>query len=992
MTVERDPSADDGYDLFISYRSAKSGAHAVAVRDALYALDKRHPGSRSIRIFLDRISLRTGGLDAHIANGLRKSRHLVVLIDETTVRSPWVDKEVRDWLDAGGAPDRLFLMRTSSATDLSWNGDTGRFARPDSLPEALRDAFVSEQKYIDFVVPPRRVNEVDLIGLYASVMAADPEAMGEDERRHLQKQRRRNRIFTTILAALLAGSLIAGTLAVSNFLRADESARQARADALGAEGLLTLPVAPDRAIDQAVEASRLGSGTSIRSALLATASDTRRLQGTFSLSRDGGAASLAGVSLSPEARTLTAWGPDTGGGSIVVTWETTNRDVMQRFSVPEETITSLIEVPGVAYLACTPERALKVDWHTYETVVLHPAHAGCTAEAYLGGGVAEIIEADASHRLVGVTIDGRGIDHSGSLVPGPRETTWRLVTRGRLIIAVLTPKGVVDLDAQAQGSLASADSDTFMTKGQRGYRMFSVSGTKLSQTAPTLPADVTAVAGWRDYRNRHRVIWATASGTMGWTGGPETLTVGGGRVQSGQLPFLTRYEGDYQSDNALLIVGARVSKVTMADDRLTEVPLGTRSSSTTGASKLGASTCGGRNSVILDEAAYVTADALDRKITAAGRLIESPAVLRNCHAVEAGPPIRIDGNLVAESAFANLNLTDIGPQGELALAREDGSISYFSGLDNDMVPWSITPSLGSILAPDGATILRDGEPPTLESATGITEVVAGGAWTRPSPDGRGGILVDDNERRWLAIAGEIPQMLAPDCTQESFEPGADFMSNLDEARTPRLVGSTDGRRVNCLTGDPVPTGPTILAYVASGGLSYVVSREAGTVRLTTWRAGDTTPTTRDLPGTHSTTTFTAVGATGDRVIISGGDSPELLEFRWDGTEFRAGQRFAMSVGPPATLAYSPDESLLIAVTADRRFDVFDTFTGRLLASHTQAVESGAYTGLVVLERDGFLLAFLYDTSDTRSGTLIRIPVGIPQLKDLLCRVHRAPSC
>lgn len=989
MTIERDPSTDDGYDLFISYRSEKSGAHAVAVRDALYALDKRHHGADPIRIFLDRISLRTGGLGEHIASGLRSSRYLVVLIDETTVRSPWVNKEVRDWLDAGGAPDRLFLMRTSSAADLTWNGDTGRFAQPDSIPEALRDAFASEQKYIDFVVPPRRVGEVDLIGLYASVMSADPEAMGEDERRHLQKQRRRNRIFTTILAVLLAGSLVSGTLAVSNFLRADESARQARADALGAEGLLTLPVAPDRAIDQAVEASRLGSGTSIRSALLATASDTRRLQGTFSLTRDGGASSLAGVSLSPESRTLTAWGPGAGGGSVVVTWETTNRDVMQRFSVPEETITSLIEVPGVAYLACTPERALKIDWRTHETVVLHPAHAGCTAEAYLGGGTTEIIEPGGPRRLIGTTIDGRGVDYEGSLVPGSREAAWRLIERDGVVAAMLTPRGVVELDAHVRGSLAAATSDSFATKERKGrYRLHTVTGpATLRQKVFRVPPDAAAVAGWQDYKDRQVLIWVTTTGTVGWSGGSDRVTTSGGpeddrRTENNAERIPPTLVG-YGYEKLLLTTGNRHFKVSTSDDRLIVEPLVLRRAVDGEASKPDATTCTGSDSVIVDDTSYVTAS---------GNLIEGRATLRNCHAVEAGPPIRVDGQVVAESAFADLNLTDVGAQGELALAREDGWISYFSGLDNDMVPWSITPNLGSILTPDGATVLRDGEPLTVESAAGATEVVDGGAWTRPSPDGRGGIVVDDHKRRWLAIAGEIPQMLAPDCTHESFEPGAAFMSSLDEARTPQLVGRTDGRRVNCLTGDPLPTGPTILAYVVGKELSYVVSREEGTVRLTTWRAGDTTPTTRDLPGTHSTATHAAVGATGDRVLLSGKDSPELLEFRWDGTEFRAGQRFAMAVGPPSTLAYSPDETLLMAVTADRRFDVFDTPTGRLLASHTQPVESGDYTGLVILEREGFLLASLYDAGNTRSGTLIRIPVGIPQLQDLLCRVHRAPSC
>ena len=88
------------YDLFISYRSESSGRHAAALRDALYAFDKRHSG-KGLRIFLDRISLRNGPLDEHIKEGLGLSRHLVVLVDSTTRKSPWVDTEIRTWLERG---------------------------------------------------------------------------------------------------------------------------------------------------------------------------------------------------------------------------------------------------------------------------------------------------------------------------------------------------------------------------------------------------------------------------------------------------------------------------------------------------------------------------------------------------------------------------------------------------------------------------------------------------------------------------------------------------------------------------------------------------------------------------------------------------------------------------------------------------------------------------------------------------------------------------
>lgn len=988
MTIAADASGEGGYDLFISYRSEKSAAHAVAIRDALYVLGKRHPEQRQMRIFLDRISLRTGGLAENIANGVRNSRHLLVLIDETTVRSEWVSKEIRDWLDAGGAQERLFLMRTSTAVDLSWDDDADTFRYPEVLPQPLRNAFSFQQKTIDFTVPPRRVNEVELIGLYSSVMAADPEAMGEDERRHLQKQRRRNRIFTGILAGFLVVSLAAGAIAVVNFLRADESARQARSDALGAEGLLTLPVAPDRAIDQAVEASRLGSGTSVRSVLLATASDTRRLQGTFSLSRDGGARSLAGVSLSPGSTTLTAWGPVEDGGSVVVSWETTNRDVVQRFPVAEDTITSMVEVPGIAYLACTPQRALRIDWRTHQTVVLHPAATACTTDAYLGGGVAQVTTAQGTRTLVGATIDGQAIEATGVLLPGSRERVWRLIENDGVITGVLTPKGVVELERADRGRLMSADSVTFVTVRRNGkYRMFSVAGTTLRQTTPKIPSDVTAAVGWEDYRGRQVLVWVLANGTVGWTGGSDTLTMGGRSPDQGTRtdqptaapPRLARFE----SDSALLSIGNRFFEVSEQDGRLAAEPLAVRRTAIPEASKRETTTCGPYAPVIVDEKSYVTAT---------GQLVERGAVLRNCHAVEAGPPVRIDGRVVAESAFANLRLTDVGKDGQLALAREDGVISYFSASDDESVPWSIDPSLQSLMAPNGTVVLKPGPPPSLVSDAGTVEMGLGasGHWSLPSPDGKGGVLVD-GKRRWLAIDGEIPVMLSAECTNQAFEPSTDFRSSLDAARAPQLIGHTARGRIDCLTGAALPAAPAVLAYVV-GDRSVIVSRDDGRVAVTTWRTGDTTPTVRELPGIHPKATIAAVGPSGDRVLVGGSDSPELLEFAWDGAEFRPAQRYAMTVGVPSTFAYSPDESLVMTARIDGMFDVFDSATGRLLASHTTPIDSDTYTGLVIVEREGFLLAFLRHAGDGGGGALIRIPVGIPQLQDLLCRVHHSTQC
>ena len=123
-------------------------------------------------------------------------------------------------------------------------------------------------------------------------------------------------------------------IAAQNAIRANEASRQARADALAAEALLTLPVSPERAMAMGIQAGKLNDSASIRSALIEIAAGTRQLAGTMSLTKETDATSLTGLSFDPDGRYLTAWGPGTTEGrTVVATWLNISGDLTRSFEI-----------------------------------------------------------------------------------------------------------------------------------------------------------------------------------------------------------------------------------------------------------------------------------------------------------------------------------------------------------------------------------------------------------------------------------------------------------------------------------------------------------------------------------------------------------------------------------------------------------------------------------------------------------------------------------
>ena len=420
--------------------------------------------------------------------------------------------------------------------NLRWGGEN--FESPEQLPEALSGLFKTEQKYTEFTVSPRRAKDIDLVPLYSSVTGQDPDSLKVDELRFRSRQRVRKNLILAVLAVLLAGAIIATIAAVRNAMRAQESSQQAQADALAAEGLLTLPVLPERAVDMIVKAGRMGSGTSIRSALITAANETGPLTGTMSLARETEAKSLTGLSVDLTGRYLTAWGPGSGEGkTAVATWLGGSGDLIQSFQLDGKVV-NLIEVPGNVFLACTDTKALKIDWHTHEVEVLFEKEdVSCTFDTALAG---VAVLAVASHgspsteRLFFHTIEGVQYQVEGDLTISNPQTAYRFVemksegdSSESTRIRIATPTGLTE-EVKVPGYVIHEEPDALTVKQADGSFVALVLKDGKPAIIPLqIPKDAHSAVTWLDDKKEPRSIWVTSTGTVGTSFSDSTFVMEG---------------------------------------------------------------------------------------------------------------------------------------------------------------------------------------------------------------------------------------------------------------------------------------------------------------------------------------------------------------------------------------------------------------------------------------------------------------------------------
>jgi WD40 repeat protein len=195
------------YDAFLSYSHEADRATAVALQQSLQRFGKPWYRARALRVFRDDASLAAEpGLWPAIERALAASDHFILLASPKAARSPWVEREVRYWVQHKPL-DRLLIVLT--------DGDLASTAASPALVDAIRE----EPRFVDLRWA-RRGGELDLREPRFQAAVADlaaplhgrskDELIGEAVREH----RRTVRIARTVVTAVALLAVLAATAAL----------------------------------------------------------------------------------------------------------------------------------------------------------------------------------------------------------------------------------------------------------------------------------------------------------------------------------------------------------------------------------------------------------------------------------------------------------------------------------------------------------------------------------------------------------------------------------------------------------------------------------------------------------------------------------------------------------------------------------------------------------------------------------------------------------
>jgi len=167
----------------------------------------------------------------------------VLIASPAAAASPWVNREVRWWLDDGRS-DQLIVAATTPGT--AWDEDAADWADDALIPPALRGALAAEPKFVDLIEVAKThgralsVQKVAEIAAPIRGMESISDLIGD----HLREQRRTRRLVTaavSLLVLLTAAAVTASVIAAGQLNRALHSAQVALSRRLAATSGSELP-------------------------------------------------------------------------------------------------------------------------------------------------------------------------------------------------------------------------------------------------------------------------------------------------------------------------------------------------------------------------------------------------------------------------------------------------------------------------------------------------------------------------------------------------------------------------------------------------------------------------------------------------------------------------------------------------------------------------------------------------------------------------------
>ncbi|MFE7740720.1 TIR domain-containing protein [Nocardia sp. NPDC057455] len=1026
------------FDAFISYRAQTSSKAAHQLQRALVALSKRHrPDGDLISLFLDTQSLIAGKLSGEIKDALENSRSLIVLLGPDTYKSPWVDLEIRHWLDNGGDVSRLFLVRHDPSVDLKWDDDRNDFAEPRFLPSALSKRFPEEQKWLELRSSPIGTDETALVGLYAPIAGIRPEDLLLAEANFQQRRQRQTRAIVSALSILLVMALVAATLAFSNWrssesnrARADREAVQARAEANAAQALLAAGDSAARGIRLGVEAAQLSSSTSVRAALLAVADSSAVLQHAFEFPRADAGYPGTGVAFSHDSSHLFAWGhaPD-GDDSYLVQWdlETGRQLFATRLRVPK--LSAIASVGSRWAAGCSDAGPLIISLVTREVRRLDtawPRSWSCALHTFAGGLVVTTQEKGGPQGISYFADNaGETTELAGMSSAAVRHEAPAAVVAGAGGIAVVRADGVhrlgdqpvrtVDVLDNSGGFAVRADDRRWLfgRPDQDGYALTEVTATpEAVDSAPRLT--LNGLTG--------ELAEVAADGTVSMPGTPGSVRIEN-RAREERFFHATRIRPIRNGFVVIFRDGASVvwppgelaypSLVNhMPRDTWRVLPSGWGQSAGRAGEDAVLGACANGEQVYLTGGTRSTAvwavdaNRLARKFN--GFATSGP----DCGVVSVDEGLRFSSARGDGSAGKTVLRKSSAYDG-LALSTDESKIAIVQA----ELPIEVLSSQGAANQPWG---MRQMPLPETTTALGALRVIKGYDHVRiVQPNGKVRSWRDEKMGDVLAVHPAGKEILADFLGPETrailvtetgktgdadnfcavrpakYVPAPGFQTSKKSAQQALLVAAGPRGTIDCHSGKLVDAIPPdrVVDYGIDGDRGRILWRDdAGRLQITEWD-GDSSDV-RTTPAPAEISRPGARVSVSDSLIAGIAEGEGLLRvYRSASGGWQQQTTIPVTVQRIVGLALADHGTLAVVVAEDSTFEIFDIATGRRLMTSRQSFDTTMHPQRIALyESDGFITILLYEKDKPTSRSAVEIPITVPLLIDQLCTAYTAPAC
>lgn len=1041
------------FDAFLSYARAASATEAEALKRGIEQFARPWNRARSSTVFLDDQSLSaSSSLEDSITGALAQASWLIVLLSEAAAASPWVNREISWWLDHRD-PDRMLLVHNRGV--VRW--EDGDFTTDSTaIPPALRGRLKREPRWIDLLwfdtddslgeQDPRFTDVV--LQLYCPIHQLDRESALAQRDRRVRRAKRLMSAAIATLSGLLVVAVAAGGFALIKQRDAETAALQASAQAHAAQAVLELPYSGSAAIEAAIQASTESDDASVRASMLTVADQTSRLRRIFQYPLSDVAGDVRGLSFSRDGEFLHAWGDTDAGRSRLVTWSTSTGKQVADATIAERRLSFLLDAGPNGYIACIPFGPVQIDRETLAiTKLTSPVSGGvddeysntqCSTRYFDGGVLAQGYGDDQHPNVYAFLDDGRRVDipngSSGSGPSGQRAvavTLFGLAYYGDVLpldmkergYFFLTAKGVAEVpykvpQSPEAGIVNQSPSGQVVIRGANAdfYSYDAVSGSEVLRI-PTPPGTVHVAP----LPESTGFAWITSGGRVGWTGGGQQTQLTDVHPPDGDLRDIEVYRPQIvpYRDGLLASMGRTVWRLTLpiAGGGWVVEPLAGSLPAPNGPSlaweqPAEAGVCARGTSLLAIDRQYVDGD---RIATATG-----PALLAECRAVDLGPPLAVDGQVVSgatpgDSLWGEDRHFAVAPTGSLALAQVGGRIELLSEASRTV--WSRTALTATVMSDggqlarfeDGAVFLAGAE------REERLELPAGAEGVAVRPDARAVVVyVPDLDQLQLVEVGRQPVPLASQCLAAlrssrvdriEFRPGRGYLNKASDLSAMRpVVQSILQGDIDCLTGEPESSREWINQRrygVTDGGEFRLVwtppDIETGMKVSLTQLAPGGEPRTRELPGEIGPVRFGVTGTpsygfdtSGDMVVKT---LPERVIgelHRWESDHWVLVNRFAGTQGAAEFGVLTPDASLVILVTADGGFDVFDASTARRLTGGQGFLSGTVVADVTTIWRDGVLWLHVGDSEDNL--TRIEIPLSAANLRSLLCARAAVPGC